>query len=100
MLFITQTKTSSRIVVPLRPEPKAILAKYKMETPKISNPEFNFYIKEVGRQAGLNEVIKFSYKRGNDMVEEIRTKWGWVMSHTCRRSFCTNEFLDGTPTNS
>lgn len=20
------------------------------------------------------------------------------MSHTCRRSFCTNEFLEGTPT--
>jgi hypothetical protein len=26
-------------------------------------------------------------------------KYAWRMSHTCRRSFCTNEFLDGTPTN-
>jgi hypothetical protein len=31
------------------------------------------------------------------MVEEIRPKYAWVVSHTCRRSFCTNEFLDGTP---
>jgi mRNA interferase HigB len=31
------------------------------------------------------------------MVDEMRPKYGWVMSHTCRRSFCANEFLDGTP---
>ncbi len=97
MLFITQTKTTDRIVVPLRPETKAILEKYDMEMPQISNPDFNFYIKEVAKQAGLNEMIKFTYKRGNKMIEETRPKHAWVMSHTCRRSFCTNEFLDGTP---
>lgn len=31
------------------------------------------------------------------MVEEIRPKFDWITSHTCRRSFCTDEFLDGTP---
>ncbi|MES1181949.1 MAG: hypothetical protein ABUL44_04050, partial [Flavobacterium sp.] len=41
--------------------------------------------------------VKISYKRGNKLVEEIMPKYEWVMSHTCRRSFCTNEFLDGTP---
>jgi integrase len=97
MLFVTQTKTSGRVVVPLRPEAKAILEKYNMEMPQVSNPEFNFYIKEVARLAGINEVIKFSYRRGNQMLEESRPKYAWVMSHTCRRSFCTNEFLDGTP---
>lgn len=97
MLFVTQTKTTDRVVVPLRPEAKAILEKYSMEMPQISNPEFNFHIKEVARRAGLDEPIKFLYKRGNTMIEEIRPRWAWVISHTCRRSFCTNEFLDGTP---
>lgn len=97
MLFVKQTKTGDRVVVPLRPEAQAILEKYSMEMPQISNVEFNFYIKIVARLAGLHENIKFSYKRGNKMVEEIRPKHDWVMSHTCRRSFCTNEFLDGTP---
>lgn len=97
MLFITQSKTSDRVVVPLRPETKAILDKYNMEMPFVSNPEFNYYIKEVARLAGLNDLIKFSHKRGNGMTEETRPKYAWVMSHTCRRSFCTNEFLDGTP---
>ena len=27
----------------------------------------------------------------------MKPKYAWVMSHTCRRSFCTNEFFDGTP---
>ena len=25
------------------------------------------------------------------------TKYAWVSSHTARRSFCTNEYLSGTP---
>jgi hypothetical protein len=74
-----------------------ILKKYNMEMPPISNPDFNFYIKEVARIVGINELVKFTYKRGNKMVEEVRPKYAWVMLHTCRRSFCTNEFLDGTP---
>ena len=97
MLYITQTKTTDRVVVPLRPETKAILDKYNMQIPKISNPEFNFNIKEVAKLAGFNEKIKFTFRRGNKMVDEVRPKYAWVMSHTCRRSFCTNEFLDGTP---
>lgn len=99
MLFVTQTKTGGRIVVPLRPEARTILDKYKMEMPQVSNPEFNLYIKEVASRARINESIKFSFKRGNKMIEETRPKHAWVMSHTCRRSFCTNEFLDGTPVN-
>jgi len=97
MLYITQTKTEDRVVVPLRPDTKAILEKYNMELPPICNPYFNFHIKEVAKMAGLSELVKFSFRRGNKMVDEIRPKYGWVMSHTCRRSFCTNEFLDGTP---
>ena len=48
---------------------------------------------------GIDEMIKITHKRGNKTTEETRPKYAWIMSHTCRRSFCTNEFLDGTPTN-
>jgi integrase len=27
----------------------------------------------------------------------IKPKYEWITSHTCRRSFCTNELLAGTP---
>lgn len=100
MLYVNQTKTLSTVVVPLRKDTKAILIdKYNMQMPQVSNPNFNYYIKEVVKLAGIDEKIKITHKRGNKIIEEIRPKHDWIMSHTCRRSFCTNEFLDGTPTN-
>jgi hypothetical protein len=65
--------------------------------PQVSSPNFNRYIKEVVRFAGIDEMIKITHKRGTKLIEEIKPKYNWIMSHTCRRLFCTNEFLDGTP---
>ena len=67
--------------------------------PQVSNPNFNYYIKEVVKLVGIDEMIKITHKHGNKTMEETRHKYAWIMSHTCRRSFCINEFLDGTPTN-
>jgi len=98
MLYVKQAKTLATVVVPLRKEAKEILIdKYNMQMPQVSNPNFNYYIKEVARLAGINEMVKITHKRGNKIIDEIRSKYDWIMSHTCRRSFCTNEFLDGTP---
>ncbi len=100
MLYVNQTKTLSTVVVPLRKDAKSILIdKYNMQMPQVSNPNFNLYIKEVVKLAGIDELIKITHKRGNKIIEVTRPKYAWIMSHTCRRSFCTNEFLDGTPTN-
>ena len=100
MLYVNQAKTLSTVVVPLRSDAKKILIdKYNMQMPQVSNPNFNYYIKEVVRLAGIDELIKITHKRGNKIIEETRPKYNWIMSHTCRRSFCTNEFLDGTPAN-
>ncbi len=96
-LYVKTKKTTERVVVPLKPEAHAILMKYKMQMPPINNVDFNLYIKYIGELAGIKENIKFSYRRGNQMIEEIRPKFAWITSHTCRRSFCTNEFLDTTP---
>ena len=100
MLYVNQMKTLSTVVVPLRNDARKILIeKYNMQMPQVSNPNFNHYIKEVVQLAGIVEIIKITHKKGNKIIEETRPKYNWIMSHTCRRSFCTNEFLDGTPTN-
>lgn len=39
------------------------IAKFKGQIPRISNPEFNEDIKKVCRIAGIDESIKFSYKK-------------------------------------
>jgi hypothetical protein len=99
MLYVNQTKTLSTVVVPLRNDVKTILIdKYNMQMPQVSNPNFNESIKEVCKLAGINELVKITHKRGNKSIEEVLPKYAWITSHTCRRSFCTNEYLAGTPT--
>ena len=98
MLHVRQTKTNTTVVVPLREEARKILIeKYDMLMPKISMVNFNYYIKEVVRLAAIDEPVKITHKRGNQIIEETKPKCAWVSSHTARRSFCTNEYLFGTP---
>lgn len=77
---------------------RILVDKYEMQIPKVSMVNFNYYIKEVVRLAGITELVKISHKRGTYIIEEVRPKYNWISSHTARRSFCTNEYLAGTPT--
>ncbi|WP_153799695.1 site-specific integrase, partial [Foetidibacter luteolus] len=98
MLYKKQEKSDHWVVIPLREEAQKILeTTFNNNIPVFSNPDFNRHIKEVGKIAGISEVIKFSYKKGNRDIVLTRPKYEWITSHTCRRSFCTNEFLAGTP---
>ncbi|PVD49627.1 integrase [Terrimonas sp.] len=98
MLYKKQEKSDHRVVIPLRNEADHIFTNnFKKNIPLITNSKFNYYIKEVAEIAGITELIKFSHKRGNKDIVEVKPKYAWVTSHTCRRSFCTNEFLAGTP---
>jgi len=98
MLYKKQHKSDHWVVIPLRGYAKFILEeKFKTGIPKVVNSEFNESIKEIGKRAELNQLIKFSYKKGNKKIVVCKAKYEWITSHTCRRSFCTNEFLAGTP---
>jgi integrase len=98
MLYKKQQKSTRWVVIPMRKEAKEIFtAEFKSRIPNIHNVTFNEQIKRIAELAGINQLIKFSYKKGNKMIEEIRPKFAWITSHTARRSFCTNEFMAGTP---
>ncbi|MEP7376803.1 MAG: site-specific integrase [Chitinophagaceae bacterium] len=98
MLYKKQIKTKHWVVVPLRDEANHIfINSFNRNIPVISNADFNYYIKEVGKVAGFLQPIKHSYLKGNKTIIETKPKYQWITSHTCRRSFCTNEFLAGTP---
>jgi integrase len=97
-LFKKQEKSEHWVVIPLKAEAYHIFTeKFRRKIPIITNPDFNYYIKEVGKIAGICESITFSHKHGNKQSIENRPKYAWITSHTCRRSFCTNEFLAGIP---
>ncbi|RAJ78962.1 site-specific recombinase XerD [Chitinophaga dinghuensis] len=97
-LYKKQEKSDQWVVVPLRDAAADILYnRFNRQIPTVTNPEFNRHIKEVAQLAGICELIKFSHKKGNKDIVQVKPKYAWITSHTCRRSFCTNEFLAGTP---
>ncbi len=98
MLYKKQEKSDHWVIIPLRKEAKLIFTRqFQDKIPVLSNPQFNLHIKTIGKHAGVNQRIKFSYKKGNKTIEVIKPKFEWITSNTARRSFCTNEFLAGTP---
>lgn len=97
-LHVKQQKSGHWVVVPLRERAEFILRqKFQYLVPQVSNAEFNASLKIIGRLAGIDESIRFSHKKGNKVISVTKPKYDWITSHTCRRSFCTNEFLAGTP---
>nr|WP_298994972.1 site-specific integrase [uncultured Allomuricauda sp.] len=94
-LNIRQKKTSGRIVVPLRKQVKAILDKYNGYAPDIDSFTFNRRIKELGDSAKLHQKVEIEHKRGTIKEAQLLEKYKLISSHTCRRSFCTNAYLNG-----
>ncbi|MEP7232563.1 MAG: site-specific integrase [Ginsengibacter sp.] len=98
MLFKKQNKSEHWVVIPLRIEAQKILnSKFRNQPYRTTNAEFNRHIKTIAKLAGITDLIKFSHKKNGKDVIEMKPKNAWITSHTCRRSFCTNEFLAGTP---
>lgn len=97
LLYKKTEKKDKWVIIPLRNEAIEIFNKhFSITIPTISNPVFNRYIKDIGVLAGITQLITFSHKKGNKNIEETKTKAQWITSHTCRRSFATNEYLAGT----
>ena len=98
MLYKKQDKSDRWVVIPLKDEANTIFVQnFKRDIPQLDNGVFNRCIKEIAKIAGITQLIKFSHKKGNKDVITVKPKYAWITSHTCRRSFCTNEFLSGTP---
>lgn len=97
LLYKKNGKTDIWTVIPMRQEAQEVFEKhFRNGIPKISNPKFNEYIKVICTRAGLTQPITFSYKKGNKDIVVTKPKAEWVTTHTCRRSFATNEYLAGT----
>lgn len=91
--FITQ-KCKTPVDIPAHPRVLQVLEKHGGIMPKISGQKFNAYIKDVCREAGINESVLVR-KSGRHIRCE---KWELVSSHTARRTGLTNMYKAGIPT--
>jgi integrase len=95
-----QTKTGNPVIIPVHSTVNRILEKYNGQLPKsISNQKTNSYLKEIGRlMPSLQMNFSRAITKGGVRVMTNYQKWELLSTHTARRSFATNEYLNGTPT--
>jgi integrase len=99
MARVSTQKTGEMIVVPLKSQVKAILQKYKGIPPEAnSNQKMNEYLKELGQLAEIDEEVLITATKGGKRMTETFKKWELITTHTARRSFATNAYLQSVPT--
>lgn len=98
-LHMIQGKTKEKITIPVDPQVVPLLKKYDFTCPIIpkgklmSVQKFNEYLKEAAEKAEINAIDDV---RHNGIVEKL-PKFTLIKSHTARRSFSTNLYLEGVP---
>jgi integrase len=92
IIELKQQKTGKLVAIPLLPRALELI---KNGLPyKISDTKFNVYIKEVCKEAEINEIVKGRVKiEANSATKIIKApKHKLISSHVCRRSFATNYY--------
>ncbi len=91
-------KTENPIIIPLREELKKLIEFHNGVLPNhIGNSNMNSLLKEIGKiMPSLQTKVHSTITKGGMKIEESKRKWEYLRSHTARRSFATNEFLEGT----
>jgi integrase len=95
-----QTKTGNPVVIPIHQVVKKIVNKYNGELPRaISNQKFNEYLKQIAiKVKSLHTPFETTMTKGGLKISKRLNKYEFLTTHTARRSFATNEYLNGTPT--
>lgn len=85
-------KTGQILNTLLLPDTRTLLKKYNYQLPKISNTNYNLYLKEIGKLAGINDTITHNTYRAGKSISIKKKKYELISSHTSRRSFATNMY--------
>lgn len=97
-IHISTLKTQDVVVVPISPRLRSVLSRYDDHSVfQLTNQYLNRQIKEIMKLAGFTEKVSFPVKKGTKTIEVSYEKWELIGTHTCRRSFCTNQFLRKVP---
>ena len=104
IIEIVTQKTDDLLHIPLIPQAKAILEKYKdlpgdRALPVVSDQKSNTYIKEAAKLAGLSRDVVEVNMVGNERVDNVYKLYETISMHDARRSFVCNSLAFGIPAN-
>lgn len=94
---INTTKTGVKVWVPLNETARTLWERHGGIFSIPQATEFLFFIKELGKAAGIDEEVLFSRTEAGVKVERWVKKYDMLGTHTMRRSFATNAFRAGVP---
>lgn len=96
---VINIKTNIKNTIPILPEVEKIITKHKGQLPSApTNQEFNRTLKDIAQRIPeLHRPLEKRITKGREKQVIQKMKWEMVMTHTARRSFCTNMYLKGVP---
>lgn len=96
---IKTQKTGAVVSIPMHKFVREILQKYDYKLPPARCiQQFNKIIKRICKKVGINDPVLWERTVGTKVIIKELQKWELVSSHTARRSFATNMFLQNIPT--
>lgn len=90
--YLNVQKTKDVIKIPLTKAALVILDKYKdldKPLPVFTNQRTNLHLKEIGKLAGIDEIITYVRYRGAERIEIQEEKYNFISTHTARKTFVT-----------
>lgn len=102
MISLRTQKTNELVTIPVHPIVEEIMSKYKGKysnslPPAFANQIMNGYLKDIGKLAEFEESVLISKTIGGKKVSQTFKKHELITTHTARRSFATNLFLQEFP---
>ena len=102
LISIRTEKTDEMVSVPVHPLIERIMKKYQGKysnslPPAYNNQVMNGYLKKIGERAEFTESVIIKKTIGGKKVENQFMKYELITTHTARRSFATNLFLQEFP---
>lgn len=94
-IHLTQQKVKKKVVIPCCSELREILSRYPEQLPHLADQKINDYMKDIGRRAGLTELIEVTSTKGGNIVKTMIEKCELIHTHTARRTGATLMYLSG-----
>lgn len=95
---IRDQKTDNDLIIPISNKVQEIIIKNNGLPHQLPEQTINKTIKHIGKLAGINEKIIIRKTLGGKKKEIQFKKHELIVTHTARRSFCTNAYLEGLGT--
>ena len=91
-------KEEGRVIIPIHWIVREIMEKYNGDLPgSISQQKMNNYLKEMGKEAGIDTEVTKTITKGGKKQTTTYKKHELISTHTARRSMATNMYMEGIP---